>query len=213
MLLMGHRRRRCNAPTRKAEKEPAMSRDQNTETWKPVVGWESLYEVSDLGRVRSVTRNTNMWHRSGRGVVRRTRGKILATVPDGHGYPTLGLAEKSGGKTVRTTWARVHILVLEAFAGPAPDSHECLHHDDDPANAELTNLRWGTRAENVADAIRNTGSANGAKLSAVDVSEILDLLEGGNIASHIALVYGVWPSTICSINSGRTWGHLTGRGV
>lgn len=47
------------------------------------------------------------------------------------------------------------LLVLSAFAGPAPDGKMCLHADDDTLNSALSNLRWGTAKENVADAVRN----------------------------------------------------------
>ncbi len=51
----------------------------------------------------------------------------------------------------------VHDLVLRAFVGPPPAGNECLHWDDSPANNHLENLRWGTRAENLADFHRNYG--------------------------------------------------------
>ena len=50
---------------------------------------------------------------------------------------------------------RVHRLVLEAFVGPAPDGMDGCHRDDDKDNNTLDNLYWGTRAENMADQVRN----------------------------------------------------------
>lgn len=49
----------------------------------------------------------------------------------------------------------VHVLVLEAFEGACPPGHEALHDNDDPTDNRLTNLRWGTRSENLLDRVRN----------------------------------------------------------
>lgn len=96
------------------------------EYWLPVVGYEGLYEVSDLGRVRSPR-------------------KVLLPHVGRNGYLTVGLSKQGWQRTLR-----VHRLVLEAFVGPCPQGMECLHHPDpDKANNSLGNLRWGTRAENM----------------------------------------------------------------
>jgi hypothetical protein len=49
----------------------------------------------------------------------------------------------------------VHKLVLLAFVGPNPPKYECLHANGDPADNRLVNLRWGTRSENIQDAVRH----------------------------------------------------------
>lgn len=100
-----------------------------TERWLPVVGWEDLYEVSDLGRVRR-------------------DGHVLAC--RGVKYPMLGLS-RNGKVTSRT----VHTLVLEAFVGPCPLGLEALHANDIPTDNRLTNLSWGTRTQNMHDQVRN----------------------------------------------------------
>lgn len=68
----------------------------------------------------------------------------------------------------------VHRLVLEAFIGPCPDGQQALHGDRDTANNRLTNLRWGTPAENAADKYRHGTIPSGvahprAAMSDVDV--------------------------------------------
>jgi hypothetical protein len=55
------------------------------------------------------------------------------------------------------------VLVLEAFAGPRPDGMDALHRDDNPTNNRFDNLRWGTRSDNLFDAVRNGGKARGEK--------------------------------------------------
>lgn len=126
------------------------TRDSNTsrteveqEEWRPIVGREGCYEVSDQGHIRSLDRvvksSRAQWP---------VRGRILNPSPlrSGHLVVDLGRAWRS---------RRVHRLVLEAFAGPCPSGMEALHGDGDPSNNRIQNLRWGTRSENIQDAIRH----------------------------------------------------------
>lgn len=115
------------------------------ERWLPVPGYEGFYEVSDLGRVRSLDRV--VFHPVG-GASRR-RGKVLrqAVTPANRRAVNLLMDSKTKGFLV-------HRLVLMAFVGAPPEGHECLHWDNDPTNNHLDNLRWGTRSENVHDQVR-----------------------------------------------------------
>lgn len=112
------------------------------EAWRPVPGYEGRYEVSDRGRVRSLPR------RDMRG--RRIDSRLLSinTHPSGHQSVKLS----HDGKYCA---AKVHRLVLMAFIGPAPDGHEACHNDGDPGNNHLSNLRWGTRSDNLRDRVRH----------------------------------------------------------
>lgn len=77
----------------------------------------------------------------------------------------------------RTCARQVSRLVLEAFVGPAPFVGACaLHKNDDPWDNRLINLRWGTRKENVADFMRNTGRTPGKlrRLRAVSDDDLFD---------------------------------------
>lgn len=113
-----------------------------SEAWRPVVGYEGAYEVSDLGNVRSTARVTSA------GV--RLPGRPKATFLNMHGYPMVSLYLGNVGRQ-----RRVHRLVLEAFVGPCPEGMEGCHSDGDPSNARLPNLRWDTKSENQFDRIRH----------------------------------------------------------
>lgn len=109
--------------------------------WKPVVGFEGYYEVSDSGDVRSL----------------RT-GKIMATHPAKNGGH-LRLRLTDG---VRKRRVFVHVLVLEAFVGPRPDGAITRHLDGDPTNNRLDNLAWGTPRENNQDTLLHGRHKGGA---------------------------------------------------
>ena len=115
------------------------------EMWKPVFGWEGIYEVSDQGRVRSLPRETKGgWIKS-----KRHTGKIIASfVRQERRFINLFDGDKRATCTI-------HRLVLEAFVGPRPSGMECRHLDGNPANNRLDNLAWGTKFENDMDMFRH----------------------------------------------------------
>ena len=118
------------------------------ERWLPVVGYEGFYEVSDLGRIRSLPRLT-VW-RNGR--KRHYPGKILNPyISPRDGYARTPLSVQG----VRSSPLLVHCLIAEAFLGPCPEGQEVRHLDGDPANNVLTNLKYGTHGENERDKVRH----------------------------------------------------------
>jgi hypothetical protein len=117
--------------------------------WKPVPGSEGQYEVSDDGQVRSldhvVPRVASAQRSAG---TKAVKGRVLRPGPSNYGHLSVVLG-RSGGTRM------VHALVLEAFVGPRPPGMECRHLDGDPKNNRLENLCWGTRTENIEDALRH----------------------------------------------------------
>jgi NUMOD4 motif. len=112
------------------------------ERWLPVADYEGIYEVSDRGRVKSLAR------RDSRG--RRIGGRMLSIFSHPSGHLWVKLSRDGSSQH-----GKVHRLVLIAFAGPPPAGCEALHGDGNPANNLLSNLRWGTRSENLLDAVRH----------------------------------------------------------
>lgn len=117
-----------------------------TEVWKPVPDWDGLYEVSSLGRVRSIDRAIECRD----GVTRTFRGILRRTALDDGGYPNLVLS-----KNGHFTRHRVHCLVAAAFLGPRPEGMVIRHLDGNAENCHVTNLAYGSVAENVRDTIRH----------------------------------------------------------
>lgn len=114
-----------------------------TEVWRSVKGYEGLYEVSNLGQVRSLDRRTLSRY----GATKLQRGRVLKPQRTYTRYLTVCL---SGHKRTRNFY--IHRLVLIAFT-PNPDNKPyCNHKDADPRNNIVTNLEWVTPAENMAHA-------------------------------------------------------------
>lgn len=168
--------------------------------WRPVVGYEGFYEVSDLGHVRRVARSKGTWP-----------GRVLKRTPNNHGYPRVTLFKRGAGKT-----ALVHRLVLEAFVGPCPEGLEARHLDGDPLNSGLENLVWGTSAENEQDKLAHGTSNHGercgtSKLTETQVLEIHSLASAEELTQfEIAAAYGIAQQTVSEIKLGVRWGWLTG---
>jgi len=100
------------------------------EQWRPVVGHEQHYEVSDLGRVRS--RRSWRWADG-------AETHLLTPYAHTRGYRKVCL---DGARHF------VHTLVLTAFVGPRPEGHVADHRDGRKDSNALSNLEWVTPLEN-----------------------------------------------------------------
>jgi hypothetical protein len=126
---------------------------QVNEIWLPVVSFEGSYEVSSLGRVRSLARVIPHSWSGSRTLPSRILSQRLASNGTRHHkrYPTVQIRDAEHNRYTR----KVHQLVLEAFVGPRPDNHVACHANDDPTDNRLANLRWDTNSANTQDAVLN----------------------------------------------------------
>ncbi len=172
------------------------------EQWRPVPGYEGLYEASDLGNVRS-------FH-GGRGSGKR--GGLLRPALTGGASPRLCVVlYKDRAKKTRL----VHHLVLEAFTGLCPPGQEALHGPGGALDNRLVNLCWGTREENQADRVRDGTSNRGerqwqAKLTAEVVTECRRRYASGERLGALATEFGVGVPGMSNAISGDTWAWLPG---
>lgn len=116
------------------------------ETWKPIPGYEGLYEVSDMGRVRSLDQIVNLSD----GRSRRHSGRILRATKSGRYWQVYLSPELGKRRNVL-----VHSLVLAAHVGPRPEGQVGRHLNDDKDDNRLVNLAYGTAVDNMQDALRN----------------------------------------------------------
>ena len=178
---------------------------RKTEEWRPVVGYEGYYEVSSLGRVRSIDRTT-LVKRGNKTMLRNDRGVDISLSVGGAGYKVVNLCRGGKGKTYN-----VHSLVLESFSGSAPNQMECRHLDGVKTNNSIENLAWGTRKENSEDTIKHGTRASGekhgmSKLKSVEVEEMRRIRGHGITQSVLARIFMVDQSTVSLICSGKRWG-------
>lgn len=124
------------------------------EIWKDIFGYEGLYQVSNLSKVRSLDK-----------VIFKSNGskqfmpsKVMKANLDSKGYLKYNFYKDGVIKTVRQ-----HQLVATAFI-PNPNNYPIVRHlDDNKLNNLLGNLAWGTDLDNKKDMIRNGNSLTGSK--------------------------------------------------
>jgi hypothetical protein len=158
------------------------------EIWKDVIGYAGWYQVSNLGRVRSVKRLT------ADAVAKRVRHPKHMLRLGSNNRGRLQVTLSKNGVTKRFL---VHRLVLAAFAGPCPEDHDGLFRDGNPAKCELDNLRWG---------FRGTESREEPKKITVDV--VLDIRASTESGRALGRRYGVSQATISHIKTKKSWTNV-----
>lgn len=117
------------------------------EIWKDIKDFEGIYEVSNLGRVRTAknkTTNSSLHDK------RRWRQRVLRQKTDKKGYKRVNLWKNKTAKTFQ-----VHRLVAIAFLEKM-NGKECVNHiDGNPSNNYLDNLEWCNYTENLEHAYKN----------------------------------------------------------
>lgn len=175
------------------------------EEWKPIRGYEREYEISNMGRVRSLNRIVTQ--KSGQ--VYPMTGKILSPSKDGCGYLFVSLTVNGLGKKVK-----VHRLVAEHFIANYRQKPQVNHIDGDKNNNSHSNLEWCTNQENYdhswATGLRkyNGEGAPNNKLSTKEVEEIRAAYIKGDTnfgAKPLARRYGVSNTTIRNIVKNKKW--------
>lgn len=180
------------------------------ERWRPIAGYEGLYEVSDQGRVRSMARTITI-NGDGAGTrygaTRTYRARILKPSRARPGrYLSVTLARDNTKRTFL-----VHLLVIQAFVGPAPGGLECRHLNGDSGDAALTNLCYGTRAENAADAMAHGTFAHGSRNgnAVLTESQADAIYHASGTETAIGRRFGVSRRTVHLIKTGATWRRVT----
>lgn len=171
--------------------------------WKPISGFESLYEVCDEGFVRSL----DSLRQHGGYRPRHLKGRVLKGRHAPSSYPSVTLHKDGVPKPFDKA---IHVLVAEAFCANPAQAPFVLHRDDNKTNNRASNLYWGTRARNVQDAINN-GKIKPRKLTDDQVREIRKLCiseshrlykrSGGGLDTWLARQFGVSVTLIGEIRT------------
>lgn len=172
------------------------------EEWRPVVGYEGWYEVSDQGRVRSVERVVP----NGKGGTKRMKSKMMTcTGRKSQRYLFVTLCKNNKAKR-----CLVHRLVLEAFIGPCPKGMETLHGNGGQYDNSLSNLCWGTKEENARDKWLQGSMPHGENhsRSKLTADQVRSIRNDERSYENIAKFYGVSKSCISLIKGNRNWTWL-----
>jgi hypothetical protein len=158
---------------------------KKSEFWKDVAGYEGLYQVSNLGRVKSADRTDRYG--------REFKGKILTPCTDNLGYLHLCLQHYGKRKNVR-----VHRLVAEAFIDNTNNYNYVNHKDENKGNNRADNLAWCTSKynKNYGNRAKKFSVSRGKPVKCVETGEIY--CSCGEAARHT----GISSSSIWACCSG-----------
>ncbi len=180
------------------------------EAWRPIKGFEGLYEVSNLGHVRRlIWRQGTCAKFGGR---KHRQPKILKQGARGScRYNTVTLTDLQGKRHGRL----VHRLVLEAFIGSCPPHHQAAHNDGNRFNNDVSNLRWTTPRDNCNDMIRHGTKVCGERhpqshLTEDEVREMRTLSCNGVSQKELASRFGVQVPSISRIVNHKRWASTGG---
>ena len=136
----------------------------NIELWKDIIGYEGIYQVSNIGNVKRI---------SGiRGVNKKYQDNYILNPRDnGKGYLRVRLSKNGIPKMYM-----IHQLVAKAFIENPENKKEVNHKDCNKKNNNIYNLEWSTRAENVRHAWENGLNENARKKASITGAKTIHLI-------------------------------------
>lgn len=173
--------------------------------WKPIIGYEGLYKISNYGEIKSLNYG------------RTKREKIMSPNKDTDGYLLISLSKEGSVKK-----HKIHQLVLIHFVGRKPFSEAvCRHLNGEPGDNAYFNLQWSTKSDNQKDRVRHgtistnlqtrdqRGSKNNmVRLICADIPEIRKLSLEGMSDLDISKIYNVSKGCIYGITHNINWKYI-----
>jgi hypothetical protein len=178
--------------------------ENQKEIWKDVLGYEEIYQVSNLGNVKSLQRLIRLGYRP-----RIKKETILKNSIEFYGYYVVNLC-----KNLKHKKTKVHRIVAEAFI-PNPENKPQINHKNGIKTDNcVENLEWCTNQENAIHANKNNlisrqkgSSSHKSKLTEKQVLEIRNLSVSLSYRK-LASLYNVTHQNIRSIVLKETWTHI-----
>ncbi len=162
------------------------------------------YAITKEGRIWSIQRKNSRGEGCG--------GRWLKLRINNRGYVFTKLR-----KARKDFYFLVHRLILITYIGPCPKGMQCRHLNGKQTDNRLINLCWGTREENMQDAIKHGthvslrygSSSIAAKLTEQQVRMIIHMSQTGLFMQReIAKIYNIGETTVGNIVRRKTWKHL-----
>jgi hypothetical protein len=174
------------------------------ELWRNAVGYEGFYQVSNLGRVRSMDR----WIERSTGRYFK-KGQLMTPQLTRNGYYVVRIWNENGKRTTEG----IHRLVAKAFISNPDDKPEVNHKDLDKSNNVVDNLEWSTRSENMKHATKsgvvNLGNLVKSKSILTD-EEIISIRKRRADGERRGLVYKDYECKISLEGFKNVWyGHVS----
>lgn len=176
------------------------------EIWKDISGWEGFYKISNMGRVKSLSRIVV----NEMGVHNCLKEKVLKnTTGNGkRGYWMVTLYRD------KCRFAKkVHRILAQAFIPNPENKPQVNHKDGDKHNLTLSNLEWVTVSENVKhsfDTNLNTFKGDKHPFALLSNSDAIYIYKSVKSIGQLAKEYNVGKHIIWSIKGGKSWAHITG---
>jgi len=177
---------------------------ENKEIWKPIKGFEGYYEISNMGRVKSLER---MVPSGILGFHRKQNEIILKAAQDGYGYLFVCLHKNNLKK-----YKKIHQLIASAFVTGEKKGLQVNHKNGIRTDNSPENLEWITPKENTWHAIMILGKKRSKenhwkhKITATQVEEMRELYKTGKYSQiELAKRYGIHRGQLSKICNHKSW--------
>lgn len=178
--------------------------ENQQEIWKDIIGYEGMYQVSNLGRIKSVPRKMLL-----RGKYPYISKEYIMIGGYWNGYHIIGL--KKENLAPKKSFI-AHRIVAQAFI-PNPENKPHVNHINGiKSDNRVENLEWCTQSENIKHTYANklmTGkSGENNYHSKLKDADIIEIRASKLKQKDLAVIYGISRPTVCDIIKRRTWNHL-----
>ena len=175
------------------------------EIWKDVVGFDGIYKISSLGRLKSVER---VIERKNNSNYVQSEKIINGSNHNGYLFTTLRKNNKKAQKFI-------HVLVAESFLGEKPNGFDVCHSDGNRLNNCINNLRYGTRSDNVKDSIKHRTHytpfrKKGSERSYAKINEEIakEIKNSNESSTKLSKKFNVSRALISGIRRNKNWNHV-----
>ena len=172
------------------------------EEWRDIPGYEGIYQVSNLGRMKSMDRIDPLG--------RHRRERLKVPTPSQFGYLLVTVCKNAEAKR-----CSLHSLVMLAFVGERPHGYDINHINGDKTDNSVANLEYCSTSHNIAHSYANGFQVSikgerqhNAKLNEDTVREIRRRHENGEQQKTLAGEYAVSTTVIWNIVHRHTWKHV-----